>query len=66
MLGQLYAIPKTDCIVGVKGFHPYIGAKYPVGGHPEWKTAEGLVPYSCEYEKETAKILGAVEKDGRK
>ena len=63
MLGQLYAIPKTDCIVGVKGFHPYIGAKYPVGGHPEWKTAEGLVPYSYEYEKETAAVLGNVAND---
>ena len=58
MLGQLYAIPKTDCIVGVKGFRPYIGAKYPADVHPEWKAASGLVPYSYGYEKETAAVLG--------
>ena len=57
MLGQLYAIPKTDCLVGVKEFRPYIGAKYPAGGHPGWKTASGLVPYSYDYENETAKMF---------
>lgn len=57
---KIGSMPRSKCMIHVRGRQPVVVEKYPTMEHPEWQIASGLATYSFKREKEAEAALRAI------
>lgn len=57
---KIGSMPRSKCMIHVRGHQPVVVDKYPTTEHPGWQIASGLAAYSYEREKETEEALRTI------